>query len=222
MPDLWGGPSFLFVHPQLWSHQSPATSGTFCASYSSSLPGSDFQSLSFYTQPLHILVNICLKLERAEWRHWPSMQVSLHSSCCTLVAMFFSEVPKFSVCPGWFPTCQGISQHSGVFPLSQFPPRGTGPIRIPFLLFFFCPTWLHGNCLALSEVWGLLSAFSSYSVRAVSHVDIFLMYWWEEVSSCPTILPSWLFPHSVSNTKILSGAVQAFQWYGCWVWAEII
>ena len=38
------------------------------------------------------------------------------------------------------------------FPLSQLPPRATGPVLIPSSLFFFCLTQLHGDFLALLEV----------------------------------------------------------------------
>ena len=45
--------------------------------------------------------------------------------------------------------------------------------------------------LAALVVWDFLPAFSRYSVRIFPHVDVFLMYLWEEVSSHPSILPSW-------------------------------
>ena len=64
------------------------------------------------------------------------------------------------------------------FPLSQLPPRATGPVLIPSSLFFFCLTQLHGDFLALLEVWGPLSAFSRCSVRIIPHVDAFLTYLW--------------------------------------------
>ena len=42
------------------------------------------------------------------------------------------------------------------------------------------------------EVWGLLPAFSMYSVGVVPHVDVFLMYWWEgRWSPRITPPPSW-------------------------------
>ena len=46
--------------------------------------------------------------------------------------------------------------------------------------FFFCPTQVCGEFLAFWEVWGLLPAFSRYSVGVVPHVDVFLMYCGEE------------------------------------------
>ena len=52
-----------------------------------------------------------------------------------------------------------------------------------FPSFFFCPTRLCGDYIALSEVWGLLSPFSRYSVRIVTHVNVFLIYLSEEVAS---------------------------------------
>ena len=49
-----------------------------------------------------------------------------------------------------------------------------------FSSFFFCLMQLCGDFLALLEVWGLLSVFSRCSIRAVPHVDVFLMYLWGE------------------------------------------
>ena len=48
------------------------------------------------------------------------------------------------------------------------------------LCFFFFPTQVHGDFLAFWEVSGLLPAFSRCSVGVVPHVDVFLMYLWEE------------------------------------------
>ena len=55
---------------------------------------------------------------------------------------------------------------------------GEEPVLIPSSLFFFCLTQLHGDFLALLEVWGPLSAFSRCSVRIIPHVDAFLTYLW--------------------------------------------
>ena len=104
----------------------------------------------------------------------------LQTNCCIL--LWGSEA---LVCPGWHPTSVGTSQGAGTSPVSQLPPWGTGPNPVPFSLsFVFCSTrlCLCGDFLVLSEVWGLPPAFSRYSVRTVQHVDVFLMYLWEEVS----------------------------------------
>ena len=62
-----------------------------------------------------------------------------------------------------------------IFPLSQLPPRGAGPIPIPFsLVIFFCPTQLCGDFLAPLEVCSLLPAFSRCPVRIIPHVDVFV------------------------------------------------
>ena len=44
--------------------------------------------------------------------------------------------------------------------------------------------------LGFSEVWGLMPAFSRYSVRIIPQVDVFLMYLWKEVRSMPSTPPS--------------------------------
>ena len=100
-----------------------------------------------------------LRLGSAKWWHWLPVQVSLHSSCCKPVAAFSSEAPKLLLCPSWslhwwgdFPGCRNLASLTA-------PCRGAGPIPISFSLsFFFCPTWLHGDFLALFR--GLRSSAS--------------------------------------------------------------
>ena len=68
---------------------------------------------------------------------------------------------------------KGTSQGGGIFPPSQLPHGGRGPILIPVSL-FSCPTSLCGSFLALSEVWGLLPTFSRCSVWIIlllCHLD---------------------------------------------------
>ena len=71
------------------------------------------------------------------------------------------------------------------------------PIPIPFspsfalfffFSFFFGPTQLCGDFLALLRVWDLLTAFSRCFVRIIPRIDIFLMYLKEEVCSIYVLL----------------------------------
>ena len=99
-----------------------------------------------------------------------------HTCCCALLQG--SEATPLS--PPMDRGTEGTSQCAETFPFSQLPPRGAGPFPIPFCLFFFCPAQLHGDFLALLEVWSLPPAFSRRSVRVIPHVDVFLMYLWGE------------------------------------------
>ena len=67
-------------------------------------------------------------------------------------------------------------------PYSQLPPKGTDPLLLPFFPPFILPGYVE-IFLILSGIWGLLLEFSRCSVRIVPFVDVFLMCWWEEVSS---------------------------------------
>ena len=44
-----------------------------------------------------------------------------------------------------FPAGEGAPRGTGVFALSQLPPRGAGPVQIPFCFFIFYPTWSCGD-----------------------------------------------------------------------------
>ena len=115
----------------------------------------------------------------------PSVLVSLYpvgpqaSSHTLLSSLWSSASVQADLLAG-----EGGSQGEGTFPLSRLPPRGAGPLPIPPLLLFpfILPRYM-GIFLAALVVWDLLQAFSRYSVRTVPHVDVFLMYLWEEVSS---------------------------------------
>lgn len=82
------------------------------------------------------------------------------SGCCILVAAFSSKALKLPLCPRasgkffHFPApSQGCRYHPSSF-LSMF-----------FFVFFFCPIWLRGDFLVLSEVWDLLPVFIRFSVQ---------------------------------------------------------
>ena len=70
--------------------------------------------------------------------------------------------------PGW-----GASQGAGAFPLSQLPPRGTGPILICFLLFFF---FFHTQSVETSSPFEQSGLFCQHSVDNLQeslHVSVF-------------------------------------------------
>ena len=95
----------------------------------------------------------------------------LQTGCCVL--LWGSEAPPLS----WLisPAVTGLarvqepflfySSIPGMQVLSRFLSHFL--IYLFVCLFIYCPTWLRGDFLALSEVWGLLPVFSRYSVRIV-------------------------------------------------------
>ena len=109
---------------------------------------------------------------------WPSVQVSLHfalhTCCCTLLWGY--KVPPLSLPVKGLPSVWKPFLCHSSHPVAQIPSRFFSFLL--FFSFFFCPTQLCGNFLALLEVWGLLPAFSRCSVRVFPHVDVFLIYLW--------------------------------------------
>ena len=59
------------------------------------------------------------------------------------------------------PASEGGSQGEGTLPLSQLPPRGAGPILIPFFSLSFRPTRLCGD---LSCSFGCMRSFDSFQL----------------------------------------------------------
>ena len=164
----------------------PLHSGCLCAISPSCLPMSDLWSPSFGTQSLPSLADKHLRLGSAWWWYWTPGQVSLCFALHKPVVVLSPKSLKLLFHPGWSSHQWGDFPGCGNIFLSQLPPKSTGPILIPFslsLLFFFCHTWFHGDFLALSEVWGLLPVFSRCFTRIVPHIDVFLIYLWQEVSS---------------------------------------
>ena len=68
--------------------------------------------------------------------------------------------------------------------------------------FFFCPTQVREEFPAFWEVWGLVPAFSKWSVVVVPHVDVFLMYLWGGRWS-PHLIPPpyWRSPYRTFMTE---------------------
>ena len=104
----------------------------------------------------------------------------LHTSCCTSLRGSEDLPPSWLISPpvmGLLRVWETFPLHSslsGAQVLSWFPSLS---------LFSFILSCHLEILLALSEVWGLLPTFSKYSVRIVTHRDVFLMYLWEEMSS---------------------------------------
>ena len=73
----------------------------------------------------------------------------LHPCCCALL-----HGSEASSLPTPISTSEGASKCVETFPPSQLPPRGTDPVPILLSLFpfFFCPTQVHGDFLAVWEV----------------------------------------------------------------------
>ena len=117
----------------------------------------------------------------------------LHPCCCSLLCGSEASPPptphlrqwrSFLVC-GKFSSFTAPSQRCRSCPYSF----------VSVFSFFFFPTQVHGEFLAFWEVWRLLPAFSRCSVGVAPHVDVFLMYLWEERwSPRLTPLPSWRSP----------------------------
>ena len=136
--------------------------------------------------PLPTLVDMHLMLGNVGWQYRPSVQVSLHCACRNLVAALSSEALKLPLWSDWslcwwgsFPGCRNLSS----FTVSSQECRSWPSSFLSLFFFFFFPTRLCGDFLALSEVWDCLPAFNRYSVRIIPRVDVCLMYLWEEVSS---------------------------------------
>ena len=81
--------------------------------------------------------------------------------------------------PADLPAGEGGAPGEETFPVLQLPSRDTRSF------FPFPPTLLRYMVIFLVVLIteGLLPEFSRYSVRIVPHVNVFLMYLWEEVSS---------------------------------------
>ena len=116
-----------------------------------------------------------------------SLLCPLHPCCCALLCG--SEAyPRHTP----FPPVKGFPSVWKLFLLHSSLPEVQVPSLFFCLCFFFCHTQVHVEFLGFWEVWGLLPAFSRSSVRAVSYVDVFLMYWWgRRWSPHLTPMPSW-------------------------------
>ena len=78
------------------------------------------------------------------------------------------------------------------------PSQGTSPVLIPIFAFI-----LSGHMvifLTFFVFWDPPPAFSRYFVRIIPHVDVFLMYLWDEVSSTSFYSPVLIWPPKLLNT----------------------
>ena len=141
--------------PRATPNNGTLPSGCPGAANSSALPGSNLQSLSFNPHP-HLWTNVSGWGAQGGGTNHPCKSLSILPSANWLLR----SPPRPGSSPSVLadlPASQGTSQVVGTFLLTQLPPRGTGPVPIPFSLslffcFFFCPTQVRGDFLALSEV----------------------------------------------------------------------
>lgn len=108
---------FLLMHiPGCSLEYTPSPSAHLCTDNPSSLSRSVLWSLRFSAQPL--------TGTRKHVLGWGAL--------------------KLHFCPSCSLYCWRVSQGEGIFPLSQLPSRGAGPIQIPPLS-LFGPAWLYGD-----------------------------------------------------------------------------
>ena len=99
------------------------------------------------------------------------------------------------------PTGEGAAQGEGTFPLHSFFPRDKS---CPDSCLCFHPIWSYGDLSCIFffffVFWDPPPAFSKYFVRIIPHVDVFLMYLWDEVSSTSFYSPILIWPPKLLNT----------------------
>lgn len=105
--------------------------------------------------------------------HWPSVRISLCSSCCKLVATLSFKALRF-------PISQLISLPLWVLPrlqetffFLQAPSQVYRSHPDSFLFLLFRLTQIQRDFIALSRCLNPLPAFSRHSVRIIPHVDMF-------------------------------------------------
>ena len=122
-------------------------------------------------------------------------------ACHRPAAVLTSEPLKLPFCLGWSPHGEGASQGEGTFPLHSSLPRNKS---CPDSSFCFHPIWSHGDLSCFFffffVFWDPPPAFSRYFVRIIPHVDVFLMYLWDEVSSTSFYSPILIWPPKLLNT----------------------
>ena len=179
----------------VWLFNTPVPLGCPHAASPSPLLGCVGWSLSFSPCPLRMSTRVscageCSKVARTIWATWFCLP---QVGGCTLP--WASEAPYLSQLISQpvkgAPRVRELfffhSSHPGAKVLSQL---------IPFFFFFFFASFiLPGylvDFLAFLIVWDLSPALSRYSMRTVTHIHVFLMYLWEEMSavSYSTILIS--------------------------------
>ena len=165
--------------------------------------GSDLRSPSLSSQPPPALAG-----EQTSLSGW-WVQVGTDPLCRNLSTL--PSAPLLLRCPPWLrsfprPATHRLRQWRGFLVCGNFS-SFTAPSQrcrshpysfvSVFSFFCFCPNQVCGEFLAFWEVWGLLPAFSRYSVGAVPYVDVSLMYLWgRRWSPRLTPPPSWRSPAS--------------------------
>ena len=100
----------------------------------------------------------------------------IFSTCRKVSSPLSSEPLKLPFCPGWSPSWwMGVPRMRDSFPFTT-PSQGHFkyfPLVFSILLKYMV------IILATVVVWDPLSPFNRYSMRTVSHVNVFVMYLWE-------------------------------------------
>ena len=141
-----------------------------------------FSSNSWCWASFHVL------FQPSVW-HRPPVGVLLCSPCHWPVAALSSKAPCVSQLVS--PLVRRLLWVWEPLLSSSSPSRGAGSVSLPFFLSFILPGCA-GIFLVLLAIWGPLLVFSRCSVRTVSFVDVFLMYFWERRTPQLRILPPWL------------------------------
>ena len=159
--------------------------------------GSDLQSLSLSSQP-----PLQLAGEQTSFSCWwvlfstdplcgnlstlPSAPLLMHSSPW-IRSFLFPATPCVRQWRGYV-VCGNFSSFTA--PSQRF--RSHPYSFVSVFSFFFYPIQVRGEFLAFWEVWDLLPALSRYSIGAVPHVGVFLIYLWgRRWSPHLTFPPSW-------------------------------
>ena len=158
--------------------QQPPHWGYFHTANSSPLPSSHLRTLSSSIQPLPTVVVAYFRLGSAGQWHWLFCSSSGLAATNHLLHSPLMLWGSPSVLAD-LPTSEGPSRiQEPLFSHSSF----LGAQVLSWFFFYFLPTQLHGDFLALSAAWDLLPVFSRYPMRTVLHIDVFFMYLGEKVS----------------------------------------
>ena len=123
-----------------------------------------------------------LRLVSAGW-HWSSVWETLHFALCTLLLRSPPWLRSTPPAPSWSLSLKGLPSGCKLLLLHSSLPD----VQVPSLFyclclffFFFCPTQLCEDFIAIWEVWGLLPVFNRCSIGILPHVVEFLMNLWEK------------------------------------------
>ena len=170
LPDSCGtlAPFRLCSCSQPQSSPWDLTSGAWASAPSSHLPWQVSRQASWAGERWSALI-LCAEI---------SLLCPLHPCCCALLSGSEASLPATRHLHQWrgFLVCGNLSSFKAPSHWCRSCPYSFASV----LSFSFCPTQVCGEFFAFWEVWGLLPAFSRCSVGVVPHIDVFLMYLWEE------------------------------------------